>query len=262
MSNMTESKKAPHSVFAGEIDSYSSFFKLSRRETEVVVALIRNITNSVEIAKTLAISTHTVNNHLKNIFEKTGTSSKTEILATFLRHAAESLQRRSRFFRRPSLLIVSEESVLSSFIANGLRDRGIRTHTLTTPGQIKEMLRKFAIDFVIFDATCASSRALEYVKDVRCAFPYWPKFVLLNAEADCSTEACMQAGVTGYLTKPLDMDQLFRSVMGHLIEPLEEKARYLQLDLSSAISLPKPCRIDVHDLGSGGVFIPLDDSIQ
>ena len=262
MSNLTESNKASHSVFAAEIDGYSSFFKLSRRETEVVVALIRNITNSEEIAKTLTISTHTVNNHLKSIFEKTKTSSKTEILATFLRYAAECLQRRSPFVRRPSLLIVSEETVLSSFIANGLRDRGIKAYTLTDPGQITEMLRKFAIDFVVFDASCNNARALDYVKQIRSAFPNWPQFVLLNAEADCSTEDCMQVGAVGYLTKPLDMDQLFRTVMGHLIEPIEEKARYLRLDLSSVITLPKPCQIGVHDLGFGGAFIPLDGSIQ
>ena len=262
MSNMTESSRAPHSVFANEIDGYSSSFKLSRRETEVVVALIRNITNSDEIAKTLMISTHTVNNHLKSIFEKTSTGSKTEILATFLRYAAECLQRRSPFVRRPRLLIVSEETVLSNFITNGLRDRGIKTYTLTDPGQITEILRRFAVDFVILDATCNSSRALRYVQQMRGAFPNWPQFLLINAEADCSTEECMQVGVIGHLTKPLDMDHLFRTVMGHLIEPIEEKARHLRLDLSSVITLPKPCQIGVHDLGSGGAFIPLDGSLQ
>ena len=93
MSNEIENLRSPQSVFAGEIDGFAFANKLSPRETDIIISLIRSITNSEDIAKTLSISTHTVNNHLKNIFEKTKTNSKTEILASFLRYTAAHLDR-------------------------------------------------------------------------------------------------------------------------------------------------------------------------
>ena len=101
MTTRADTSKDSHapSVFASEIEGFTSKSKLSRRESDIVVSLIRSITNSEEIAKSLGISTHTVNNHLKSIFEKTSTKSKTEILSTFLRYAADRLQSRSLYFQ-------------------------------------------------------------------------------------------------------------------------------------------------------------------
>jgi len=41
------------SVFSGEIEGFTAKSKLSRRETDIVHALVKNITNSEEIAKAL-----------------------------------------------------------------------------------------------------------------------------------------------------------------------------------------------------------------
>ncbi len=53
--------------------------------------MISEITQSDDIALQLGISTHTVNNHLKNIFEKTKSKSKTDVLAKFLRFSTQLL---------------------------------------------------------------------------------------------------------------------------------------------------------------------------
>src|SRR5688500_10814460 len=111
--------------FASEIEGFTTTFRLSRRECDIVVSLVRHITNSEEIAKSLGISTHTVNNHLKSIFEKTGTKSKTEILSSFLRFAADRLQSRSLFVRRPRILVIDDEPMVCDIVATGLADRGI-----------------------------------------------------------------------------------------------------------------------------------------
>jgi DNA-binding NarL/FixJ family response regulator len=54
---------------------------LSRREREVVSALIEGLSNR-EIAERLNLSRHTVKNHIFRVFEKLGVSSRFELMAT------------------------------------------------------------------------------------------------------------------------------------------------------------------------------------
>jgi DNA-binding CsgD family transcriptional regulator len=59
-------------------------FDLSDRETEVVDAILRGL-NNPEVGKQLYISENTVKRHMNNIFRKTGTKSRYELLALFMR---------------------------------------------------------------------------------------------------------------------------------------------------------------------------------
>jgi DNA-binding CsgD family transcriptional regulator len=57
-------------------------FALSRRERDVVAALLAGLdTGAVGVG--LCISPHTVQDHLKSVFEKTGGHSRPELLARF-----------------------------------------------------------------------------------------------------------------------------------------------------------------------------------
>ena len=250
------------SVFASEIDGFTSTSKLSRRETDIVVSLIRNITNSEEIAKSLGISTHTVNNHLKSIFEKTSTKSKTEILSSFLRFAADRLQSRNLFVRRPKVLVIDDEAMICEFVATGLRDRGLRTYTLTEPDRAVEMISKFNVDFVVCDIRMPAMNGMDVLRQVRSTYKAWPYFIFITGYPDYSIEECMHHGAAGFIEKPLDIDRLFRTIMGHLVESGDEKAALLQIDASAPVTLDAPCAIDADDLGFGGCFLPLDSAAQ
>lgn len=69
-----------------EIQEFCSKYQLSRRETEIVMCITNKIIHFKDIAAHLNVSPSTVNNHFKNIFNKTGTNSKSELLTTFLEH--------------------------------------------------------------------------------------------------------------------------------------------------------------------------------
>lgn len=59
-------------------------FHLSEREIEVVDAILQGC-NNPEVGKLLYISENTVKRHMNNIFRKTGTKSRYEMIALFLR---------------------------------------------------------------------------------------------------------------------------------------------------------------------------------
>ncbi len=249
-------------MFAAEIEGFTQFSRLSKRETDIVMALIRNITNSEEIAQSLGISTHTVNNHLKSIFEKTHTKSKTEILSSFLRFAADRLQNRSLFVRKPRVLIIDDEAMICEYVRNGLAERGIKTYSLLDPNQAVETISKFNIDFVVCDLRMPSMDGMEVLKAVRKAYQVWPYFMFITGYPDHSTEECMHYGAAGFIEKPIDLDKLFRMIMEYLVESKEEKDELLQIAGSAPIVLDETFAIKRGEIGFGGAFIPMDQTAQ
>ncbi len=73
---------------AVRIKAFCSTHKLSPREIEVVQLLIEGLT-TVAIAERLSISPHTVRDHLKNLYRKTGASSRGELLGLVSRTAPQ-----------------------------------------------------------------------------------------------------------------------------------------------------------------------------
>ena len=66
-------------------------YGLTERETAIVLALARGQATK-QIADTLCLSTHTVRDHFKAIFEKVGVNSRGELVATlFSEHLLEPL---------------------------------------------------------------------------------------------------------------------------------------------------------------------------
>jgi DNA-binding NarL/FixJ family response regulator len=250
------------SVFAGEIEGFTAHSRLSKRESDIVMALIRNVTNSEDIAQTLGISTHTVNNHLKSIFEKTNTKSKTEILSSFLRYAADKLQNRGLFVRKPRVLIIDDEAMICEYVRNGLAERGIKTYSLMDPSQAVETISKFNIDFVVCDLRMPTMDGMEVLKAVRKAYQVWPYFMFITGYPDYSTEDCMHYGAAGFIEKPIDLDKLFRMIMEYLVESKEEKDELLQLGDASKVVIDEVMQVKRSEMGFGGAFIPMDAAQQ
>jgi FixJ family two-component response regulator len=249
------------SVFAGEIEGFTAKARLSRRESDIVLSLIRNITNSEEIAKSLGISTHTVNNHLKSIFEKTSTKSKTEILSTFLRFAADKMQNRGLFVRRPRVLVIDDEELICEFVVSGLRDRGVRAYPLTDPSKAVATISTLHIDFVVCDIRMPAMSGMDVLKAVRQAYRGWPYFLFITGYPDYSIEECLHQGAAGFIEKPLDVDKLFRTIMSHLVESSEERYELLDLRGAEPVVIDEPIQLGAGDLGFGGAFLPLESPL-
>ena len=71
---------------AARIEAFCATHNLSPREQEVVTLLAEGLT-TVAMAERLGISPHTVRDHLKNLYRKTGTNSRSELLGLIARAA-------------------------------------------------------------------------------------------------------------------------------------------------------------------------------
>lgn len=250
------------SVFALEIEGFAAEAKLSRRETDILTTLLRNITNSDEIAADLGISTYTVNNHLKNIFEKTATSSKTEILACFLRYSADCIRKRGLFIRKPRVLIIDDEALIGEYLVTGLRELGMCAYSTTNPTHAVDMISVYNIDFVICDIRMPFMNGLEVLKAVRKLYRCWPHLVFITGFPGHSLEECLHEGATGFIEKPLNLDKLFRTIMGHLVEAVDEKLKLLEIEVTAPISIDQPIKPPLHHIGFGGIFCHIEASQQ
>ena len=72
------------SDFAVRVNAFASSYRLSPREQEVVQLLVQGQT-TVAMADQLGISPHTVRDHLKHLYRKTETGSRSELLGLISR---------------------------------------------------------------------------------------------------------------------------------------------------------------------------------
>ena len=81
---MTNKRVNGKCIKTTQLATFAETNKLTERETEVFVLLANKIVSSVDLGKELGVSHHTISNHLKNIFQKTNTGNKAELLAAFI----------------------------------------------------------------------------------------------------------------------------------------------------------------------------------
>mgnify|MGYP003326056448 CR=1 FL=1 len=152
--------------------------------------------------------------------------------------------------------------MICEFVATGLRDRGMRTYTLTDPTKTVEMVSKFNVDFVVCDIRMPEMNGMDVLKAVRAAYRSWPFFLFITGYPDFSVEECMHYGATGFVEKPLEIDRLFRTIMGHLVESSDERASLLQIDPAATTVVDGTYALEEGDLGFGGAFLPMDLTAQ
>jgi DNA-binding CsgD family transcriptional regulator len=84
LSAVIQEKENPLSLAAVKADEYKQFIQqLSRRELNVVEAVLAGNYSYKELSKTLNISVNTVKTHLKNIYQTTGVSNMTALSSLF-----------------------------------------------------------------------------------------------------------------------------------------------------------------------------------
>jgi DNA-binding NarL/FixJ family response regulator len=258
-------KAQVESVFEQEIVGFTAQCRLSKREADIVLSLIRNVTNSEDIARILGISTHTVNNHLKSIFEKTGTKSKTEILSSFLTYTAEFFESKQLLVRKPCVLVLDSDLASCERIAQGLAERGFKTYSLLDAHRLPEYLGKYPIDCVVCSLELKDSTGLNVLKNLRRHHTNWPHFILAapskQTSEPWSLEEALHAGASSVLLQPLELDLLIKTILTQLAD-VSDRERFLPESSTAPIVIDETNSGEETQIGFGGAFVPMENKAE
>jgi DNA-binding NarL/FixJ family response regulator len=249
---MKNERKGPR--IPEELVVYCDQFGLSPREKEVFALLTRKVIHFKEIAGELGLSPSTVNNHFKNIFDKTKTNSKSELLANFLDFVQKNPSAKKWLPQKPHVLVLDDEPDICSLLQEELTERGMKVYTENSPLEALARTKELKIDMVVSDFKMPSLTGLEFLKELRNINRYYPPLMYVTAFSQELTLAeAMDLGAVALMSKPIDIDLLSLTVMEQLM------SNDLSADKSTdqaALKIQPPAKIGI---GYGGVFIPVEE---
>ncbi len=136
-------------VLRSEIERFGYSFELTPREREIVGLLLAGHENVPSIASSLGLSTNTVHNHFKNIFKRTGTRTKTGLMALFIERHLDHDPGVAR--RVPNVLLVEPALELAEALQHSLRALGMRVYTEPRAGRVLDRVHELELDALVAD---------------------------------------------------------------------------------------------------------------
>lgn len=235
------------------VEQYAKNFHLTDRETEVLFHLANRIVSPAELGKTMEISLHTVNNHLKKILEKTNSDSKTELLADFLLFLEKQKLSADVPNVRPRVLILDDETELTKMLQHFFQLRNIESYTYNDPVQALDAIRKLKIDVVVSDIRMPKINGLTFLKEIRKLHMYEPGVVFISGyPEEYGIETLLDLGAFAFLEKPVDLEKLHRLIWEYVYgtHPAKESPS----DTPVTICLGN-LNLQATQLGFGGFFL-------
>ncbi|MDH5675356.1 MAG: LuxR C-terminal-related transcriptional regulator [Myxococcales bacterium] len=144
---------SPSPTLRAELQRFAARHRLTGREADVLFLLSSGLSNVPEIAAALGLSQNTVHNHFKNVFRRTGTHSKTSLLALLLERCAQRQASMAPFVQRPSVLVCEGENAQRALLCDALAQSGMRPLEERNREQVLERIANEGVDVVVLDAT-------------------------------------------------------------------------------------------------------------
>lgn len=234
------------------VEQYARGFHLTERELEVLYHLANRTVGPAELGKKLGISLHTVNNHLKKILEKTGSDSKTELLADFLLFLEKQKSSSEAPQVRPKVLILDDETDLTKMLQQFFQTRNIESYTYNDPMVALESIKKLKIDVVVSDIRMPKLNGLNFLQEIRKLHFYEPGVIFISGYPDeYGIETLHDMGAFAFLEKPVDLERLYRLIWEYVYgaNSKEEKA---EIPITVCLGdIP----LNAQQLGFGGIFL-------
>jgi len=112
-----------------------------------------------------------------------------------------------------SLLIVDDEIGFADVLRKRMARRGIDATPAASGEEAVRILRTSEFDIAIVDLKLEGMDGLEILKVFRLMAPDMPVLMLTGHGSDDAREACMKQGAVGYLSKPMELDELLDAVL-------------------------------------------------
>ncbi|MBL8149161.1 MAG: response regulator [Blastocatellia bacterium] len=135
-----------------------------------------------------------------------------ETLVSMLQEKGGCSQQREETEKRlkPLRILIAEDNLMNQSIALKLLDQiGYRAEVANDGLEVLQKLERFEYDLILMDLQMPNLDGIDTTRRVRNQFANSPKIVALTAGATWDDkEACMAAGMNGYLTKPVTIEKL------------------------------------------------------
>ena len=110
------------------------------------------------------------------------------------------------------LLIVDDEIGFADVLRKRMARRGIDATPAASGEEAVRILRASEFDVAIVDLKLEGMDGLEILKVFKLMAPEMPVLMLTGHGSEEARDACMQQGAVGYLSKPMEFEELLEAV--------------------------------------------------
>ena len=110
------------------------------------------------------------------------------------------------------LLIVDDEIGFADVLRKRMARRGIDATPAASGEEAVRILRASEFDVAIVDLKLEGMDGLEILKVFKLMAPEMPVLMLTGHGSEEARDACMQQGAAGYLSKPMEFEELLEAV--------------------------------------------------
>lgn len=250
---MTEDSK----LIKSYLQIFVERFKISKREADVIAAVLDIKSNIKDIAAAMELSPSTVNNHLNNIYEKTGASSKAELVSRVLIESLKHYRDCNLLKKTPRALIVDDDEDICRCTAEILAKKGIKTFMANSTDEALAMLPEINVHFIISDIKMPEKCGFSFLKAARESYRYSPTFIFMSAFTQYSLPEAQDLGAATILRKPINYEALYDLILENYIENYYERINYFNFSNVVPEISREPIPVEVKDFGFGGVFVDM-----
>lgn len=126
--------------------------------------------------------------------------------------------------RRPRVLCIDDDPLLSTFVESVLQPQGITVRSLNEPIMVLEKMSEFQPDLILLDVIMPGLTGYEVCRLLKSTddWAHVPVIFLTSKSDDAGKRAAFTAGGTDFLSKPVLVDELSSRVKAHLTKALSE----------------------------------------
>jgi DNA-binding NarL/FixJ family response regulator len=248
-----------------DVEHWGERFRLTPRERDVVRLLASGHSTIASIAAQLELSENTVHNHFKNIFRRTRTHSKADLLALLLGDRLERVIETQALVRRPAVLLCNRAVERSRALGDALRERGMRVRSANSAAEIGAMLDEHRTDVVVIDAVACSGADLAGLREFLRARRGHPAAVLVATSELRDTHPWIAEGGTELIeceSDTLDIDRIVFAVLEQFVDSPYERNRLVRVPSDLPADLDGRRGMSVENIGFGGAFVSLTPTMS
>src|SRR5574342_229105 len=111
-----------------------------------------------------------------------------------------------------TLLVVDDDRLFLTLVRDELEKAGFSVKVAENPSQAQQVLAQGAVDAVIMDVVMPEMDGMELLPKLRADHPATPVIVVSGRASFLTGVQAMRLGAVDFLRKPLNFDELVRTI--------------------------------------------------